>query len=119
MLIARHFHQLNERAQKSLRFAGVAGCVRLFQQPVKDSFMCGKFLSFICQKSAFSDDRLIPQTRDMKKYLRIVTHTESLSARVGHCHPYYHFFSVTDQHLRGIDASKSYSTVTDFARLRG
>ena len=34
MRVARGFHQLDERAQKSPCFAGVEGCARLFQQPV-------------------------------------------------------------------------------------
>lgn len=32
---SRDFHQLDERAQKSPRLAGVVGCSKLFQQPAK------------------------------------------------------------------------------------
>ena len=35
MRLAREFHQLDERAQKMLRFAGVVGCAGLFQQPAR------------------------------------------------------------------------------------
>jgi hypothetical protein len=35
MRVAGGFHQLDKGVHKTPRFAGVVGCARLFQQPVK------------------------------------------------------------------------------------